>query len=182
MNNLNPLPPCADYEFEIVELLEGSLAPEKARAVRAHLESCARCRAWRAAFAAVDTQLAAALPRPSISLDFADRLESRLAAETRRTPATELRSAADDEYRHMVEALQRGVRRNALLAVLALIVATAGVLVFAPALLTDASPLLASLTDQQRLTVCGALGGTIALAGLAWSAMQGVLPSPWSRA
>ncbi len=27
MNNLNPLPPCADYEFEIVELGEGSLAP-----------------------------------------------------------------------------------------------------------------------------------------------------------
>ena len=43
--------PCADYEHEIVELAEGSLAPEKARVVRTHVASCARCRAWQSAFA-----------------------------------------------------------------------------------------------------------------------------------
>jgi predicted anti-sigma-YlaC factor YlaD len=177
MNNLNPLPPCAEFEFEIVELGEGSLAPEKARTVRAHLESCARCRNWRSSFAEVDARLAAALPRPALSADFASRLHARLGAESRRMPRNELRTAADQEYLRTLDALRRSARRNVVLAGLAVGVVAIGGLVLAPSLLPDAGSLLASFTAQQRLIGCGALGGVIALAGLAWSTMLGQLPT-----
>ena len=35
---------CEDYEFDVAELADGTLAPEKARIVRLHLAGCARCR------------------------------------------------------------------------------------------------------------------------------------------
>ena len=38
---------CDDYEFEVAELVDGTLAPEKARIVSLHLAGCARCRRWR---------------------------------------------------------------------------------------------------------------------------------------
>jgi anti-sigma factor RsiW len=177
MNNLNALPPCADYEFEIVELREGSLSPEKARTVRAHVESCVRCRNWLSSFAEVDARLAAALPRPALSADFAARLQARLGSESRRTPRSDLRTAADEEYLRTLEALRRSARRNAIVAGLALGVVSIGAIVLVPSLLPDAGSLLASLTAQQRLMGFGALGGAIALAGLAWSTMLGQLPT-----
>lgn len=182
MNDLNPLPPCAEYEYEIVELREGALTPERAVAVRAHLDSCARCRAWQAAFAAVDAQLATALARPALTPDFVSKLGARIAAETRRAPVAELRTTADDEYRHALAALRQGVQRNALLTGLTLAGATLTGFALAPTLLADAAPVLSSLSLLERVTVFGTFGGVIALAALAWSAMQGVLPSGWSRA
>jgi anti-sigma factor RsiW len=177
MNNLNPLPPCADYEFEIGELGEGSLAPEKARAVRAHLESCARCRNWQSSFAEVDARLAAALHRPVLSADFASQLKARLGSESRRTPRNDLRTAADAEYLRTLEALRRSARSRAILAAVAVGAVSIGAAVLAQGLLPDAGSLLASLTAQQRLFGFGALGGVIALAGLAWSTMLGQLPT-----
>lgn len=177
MNDLNPLPPCADYEYEIVEFVEGSLAPDKVRTVRAHLESCARCRNWQSSYAEVDARLAAALPRPALSADFASRLQARLGSESRRMPRNDVRSAADAEYLRALEALRRGARSNAVLAGLAVAVVAVGAVVLAPSLLPDATSLLASLTTEQRLIGCGALGGAIALAGLAWSTMVGQLPA-----
>ena len=54
MNEMLFTVPCADYEHDLVELLEGSLGPERARIIRLHVESCPRCRAWQAEFAAID--------------------------------------------------------------------------------------------------------------------------------
>ena len=35
--------PCADYEFEIAEWLDGELSPEEQRSMAAHIEACDRC-------------------------------------------------------------------------------------------------------------------------------------------
>ena len=81
MNEMSLTGPCADYEHDLVELVEGSLGPERARVIRLHVESCARCRAWQAEFAAFDAGLAAALPSPALSADFERRLQARAFGE-----------------------------------------------------------------------------------------------------
>ena len=106
--------PCDDYEFEIAELLDGALAPERARIVSLHLTSCVRCRAWRDRYAAVDRQLSAAIVAPPLSADFASRLEGRLAAETRAINGTR-REAIEREHSHELELLQRGWKIPAVL-------------------------------------------------------------------
>lgn len=176
MNDLNWLPPCAEYEHEIVELDEGSLAPERARAVRAHLESCARCRDWAAAFARLDAGLETALPRPVLSAEFDARLAQRIAAERRRAPVGDLRRSAETEYRRMLAALRSGARRSALLAGAAVAVVALGGLVVLPAVWPAAGEALASIDPARRAAVFGAFGAAIALAGLGWSALKGALP------
>ncbi len=53
---------CDDYEFEVAELVDGTLAPEKARIVSLHLAGCARCRRWRDEYSAMDARLSARCP------------------------------------------------------------------------------------------------------------------------
>jgi anti-sigma factor RsiW len=99
--------PCADYEFEIAELLDGALSPERARIVSLHLTSCVRCRAWRDRYSAVDRQLAEAIVAPALLADFASRLKERLAAGTRATNGAR-REAIEREYSRELERLRRG--------------------------------------------------------------------------
>ena len=106
--------PCDDYEFEIAELLDGALAPERARIVSLHLTSCVRCRAWRDRYAAVDRQLSETIVAPPLPADFASRLEGRLVAETRAVNGTR-RAAIEREYSHELELLQRGWKIPAVL-------------------------------------------------------------------
>jgi anti-sigma factor RsiW len=176
MNDPTQLPPCAEFEYELVELDEGSLEPERARAVRAHLESCARCRAWAAAFARFDAGLAAAMPQPTMSADFDARLAQRIAAETRRMPVVNLRRSADTEYRRMLEALRSQARRNALLTGAAVAVVAVVALVVLTAVWPEAGEALAALEPARRAAMFGAFGAAIALAGLGWSALKGALP------
>ena len=60
------LGPCPDYEFDLVELQEGSLEPGRAGAVQHHMAQCSRCRAYAQALGALDAALADALPRPAL--------------------------------------------------------------------------------------------------------------------
>ena len=41
--------PCADYEHDLVDLHDGTLAPDRVAAVRLHVANCTRCRTWVAA-------------------------------------------------------------------------------------------------------------------------------------
>lgn len=69
---------------ELTALLDGALAPDEARAVRAHLEACASCRGEEARLRRA-TALLGALPLPPPpSPAFAAGLEARLAAERAR--------------------------------------------------------------------------------------------------
>jgi anti-sigma factor RsiW len=169
--------PCADYEHEIVELAEGSLTPEKARAVRLHVASCARCRAWQSEFADLDAELGQALPRPALSADFAARLESRLAALTRSNGRADLRTSAEDEYRLTLEALRRGTRFGAIVGAMTVVgICTAGLLLVR-GLAPEAAPLLSAFAGPERATAFVTLGALVALGSLAWSASRGFLPT-----
>ena len=182
MNTSMHAGPCADFEHEIVELTEGSLAPEKARAVRLHVASCARCRAWQSAFAGLDAALGQALPRPALSADFAARLELRLAAVTRSSGRADLRTSADDEYRQTLETLRRGTKFSAIVgAVTVAGICTAGLLLFR-GVAPELAPLIAAFAGPERAAAFVALGAVVALGALAWSATRGILPTLRLRA
>lgn len=176
MNSTNPLPPCPEFEHDLVELQDGSLRPERAREVRAHLEACARCREWQHAYAHTDARLAAALPQPSLSPGFSAQLMARIAAERGRAPVSELRAAAADEYAHMRDSLLRGPRFGVLVGISALLGFVAAAVLLAPLLATLSGQLLGSLSPDQRLHVFFWCGGAITLASLAGSALRGALP------
>ena len=176
MNTSMTAGPCADFEHDIVELADGSLAPDRARAVRVHVESCARCRAWQSAFAGLDSELEQALPRPALSADFAAKLESRLAAVTRLNGRTDLRTSAEADYRLTLETLRRGSRFSAIVGAMTIVGMCAAVLLLVRAVAPDAAPLLTTFAGPERATAFVALGAAVALGALAWSASRGFLP------
>jgi anti-sigma factor RsiW len=108
MNEPGALGPCVEWEHEIVELVEGTLAPERAAALRVHLKSCARCRDWQSNWLAVDAKLVAALPRPAPSPGFDRALLARIAELTARDRGV-LRAEAEQEYAWLNDSLRRGL-------------------------------------------------------------------------
>lgn len=71
---------CARVDEDLSALLDGELSPERDAEVRAHTESCARCRAQLAALARVDVLLAGAPVRETSAALHAS-LRARIAAE-----------------------------------------------------------------------------------------------------
>ena len=176
MNDPTLIGPCADYEHELVELLEGSLGPERARVIRLHVESCARCRTWQAEFAAFDAGLAAALPSPVMPAEFERRLLARIAALALPVNRSDLRARADREHERLVEALRRGARRHALLDGIGSAAIAICVLAVARGLLEQADALQLLLDGPQRMVILGGIGTAVALAALAWTAVRNRLP------
>ena len=179
MNDPTLIGPCADFEHDLVELHDGALAPERARAVHLHVEHCARCRDWVQAFAAVDAQLAADLPQPRLSADFDARLHERLAALTGPGVRSEQRSTLECEHDVLLEALRRGARRKALLGAIGWATATACIFIAARDLFREASGMLAAVPGgTESWMVFSVVGVAVAIAGLAWSGVRGGLPLP----
>ena len=176
MNELSFTGPCADYEHDLVELQEGSLGPERARVIRLHVESCARCRAWQAEFAAFDAGLAAALPSPTLSTDFERRLQVRIAALAQPANRSNLRARADREHERLIEALRRGARRHALLDGIGSAAIAICVLAVARGLLEQTDSLQLLFEGPQRMVILGGIGTAVALAALAWTAVRNRLP------
>jgi hypothetical protein len=179
MNDPTLIGPCADYEHDLVELHEGDLPPERARAVRLHVGHCACCREWSRAFAALDVQLAAELPQPRLPADFDARLQERLAALTRPVVRGQLRNAVEHEHDSLVDSLRRGARRSALLGAIGWVTATACAFLLARDLFRETSGVLATVTGGvEPWMVSSFVGVVVAIAGLAWSAVRGGLPLP----
>jgi len=109
------LGPCADYEFDLVELREGSLEPGRAGTVRHHVAQCARCRAYAATLDELDTALSAALPRPALSPEFDARLREQIAELTQVSNRTAALAAAEREHEWMLQNLGRGLSWRTLL-------------------------------------------------------------------
>ena len=109
------LGPCADYEFDLVEMSEGSLEPGRAGTVRHHVAQCARCRAYATTLDELDTALAAALPRPALSPDFNARLREQIAELTQVPNRTAALAAAEREHEWMLQNLGRGLSWRTLL-------------------------------------------------------------------
>jgi anti-sigma factor RsiW len=176
------LGPCADHEFDLVELHEGSLEPEVAGRLQRHLDHCARCRNYLAAFGDFDASLAAALPRPALSPDFDARLQSRITELTKVPNRTAALAAAERDHETMLRTLGHGLSWRTALNSLALASATGGVLLglesFAPAALQSfglvgpgmSATLPFSIALGAVFAVCGAVfarrpaGGSLLLA------------------
>lgn len=170
MNDPTLIGPCAEYEHEIVDLQDGELPAGRARAVAAHLDACARCRAWAEELAALDARLAAALPRPALSPEFDARLHARIASLAAPARRGELRSRLEREHDSMLDALRRGARRRAALEAAAAAAATLGLLVAFRGLLAQPGSWLPSLGEgPDRWLAFGTIGVAVAAAGLAWS-------------
>lgn len=176
MNESTLLGPCADYEHDLVELIEGTLGADRARAIRQHVQACARCRAWESAYQAIDARLASALPRVIPSTEFERRLAERLAGLASPARRADRRLAADREHERLLGMLGRGARRHALLDAIGSAAVTACVL-FAGRNFLDPGSMLARLSEgTERWLLLGGIGTAVALGALVWSARRGALP------
>jgi len=163
---------CDDYEFEVAELVDGTLAPESARIVRLHLAGCARCRRWRDEYAAMDARLASALPRPRLAADFEWRLAASLhpgAPDDR----ADTRVAAEREYAELMAGLRDRLRSATLGGVAAAVAAAGCVLAVLPVLVEHLRP---ALDVQSGSVVLRFSTLAITIAALAWSFGNDVLP------
>ena len=161
---------CEDYEFDVAELVDHTLAPEKARIVSLHLAGCARCRRWRDEYAAMDARLAHALPGRRLAPDFEWRLAARL-RETR--DHRDSRDAAEREYADLMTALRGRLRSAAVGTVAGAIAAIGCMLAVAPLLLDRMHAAFDAGTAPFALTAATAV---IAVGALAWSFGNGVVP------
>jgi anti-sigma factor RsiW len=161
------LGPCADYEFDLVELCEGSLEAGRAGHVRQHMERCGRCRAYTSALGALDAALAGALPRPTLSPEFDAHLRERIAELTQVTSRTAALAAAEREHAWMLQNLGRGLNWRTVLNAAALGSVVGGVIVgldsVAPGLLESFG--LVGRGMSATLTFSIALGAVFALCG-----------------
>jgi hypothetical protein len=179
MNDPTLIGPCADYEHDLVELHDGALPPERARAVRLHVDHCARCRDWVQAFAALDARLVADLPQPRLPADFDVRLHERLAALTRPVVRGDLHGALEHEHDALLAALRRGARRNALLGAIGWATTMACALIMGRDLIRAASGTLATVPGSiESLMMFGVVGVAVAIAGWALWAVRAGTPLP----
>lgn len=171
--NQNPVGnPCEDYECEVAELVDGTLAPEKARIVRLHLAGCARCRRWRDECAAMDAVLARALPAPRLPPDFNWKLAARIRAANT-DERRDRRADAEREYATLMWGLRGRLRAAALGGVAGWAAAAGCALAVLPPLLERARPLLESESRGMVITVTTL---AVVAATFAWSFGNAVLP------
>jgi len=165
------LGPCADYEFDLVELHEGSLEAGRAGAVQRHMTQCSRCRSYASALGELDAALADALPRPALSPDFDARLREQIAELTQVPNRTAALTAAEREYASMRQNLGRGLSWRTVLNAAALGSVVGGVIVgldaVAPGLLQSFG--LVGPGMSATLTFSIALGAVFAACGAAFA-------------
>jgi anti-sigma factor RsiW len=161
--------PCADFEFDLVDLLDGALEPGRADIVRRHMAQCPRCRAHAQALGELDAALADALPRPALSPDFDARLQEQIAELTRAPDRATALATAEREHESMLQGLGRGLGWRTMLNAAALASVVGGMIVgldaTAPGLLQSfglvgpgmSATLTFSLALAAVFAVCGAV-------------------------
>jgi len=163
---------CEDYEVDVAELADGTLAPEKARIVSLHLAGCTRCRRWRDEYAALDARLTRALPQPRPPPDFEWKLAARLRARASNA-RTDTRLAAEREYADLMRGLRDRLRSATLGSVAGAVAATGCALAVVPVLIEHLRPALDTQTGSAAFKIATA---AITVAALAWSFGNRVLP------
>ena len=168
--------PCPDREYSLIEMIDGRLPPDESRQLQAHLDGCARCRTWEAAFRAIDTGVEAAMPRPALSPDFDRRLAERIAAIEPRVERSALQGRALLEYERLLQGLRSSTLRTLALNAVATVFTVIALWLFAGTLIARFPTLAPGLTPDQRNLALGMLGPALALAALAWSVTRGFAP------
>jgi anti-sigma factor RsiW len=175
MKDWNTMSACEDYEFDVSELVDGTLAPEKARVVSLHLAGCARCRRWRDAYAAMDARLAHAMRVPRLAAEFEWKLAARVRARTQVERAG-TRAAAEQEYSDLVAGLRQRLRAATLGSIAGTVAALGCVLASLPVLIERLRPVVGSLDGPPDKLVIVGITAAITAAALAWSFGSGGLP------
>jgi hypothetical protein len=173
MNMVTVSGACEDYEFDVAELVDHTLAPEKARIVSLHIAGCARCRRWRDEYAGMDARLARALPRPYLPAGFEWRLAARLRSGSAAAGHADTRADAQREYAELMAGLHERLRSAAVGSIAGAIAAIGCVLAAAPVLL-EQLPL--ALDAQLSATLVKIVTGGVTVGALAWSFGNRVLP------
>ncbi len=168
--------PCPDREYPLIEMIDGRLPPDECRQLQAHLDGCARCRTWAAAYRAVDTGLEAAMQCPALSPHFERRLAERIATLEPRAERSVLRDQASLEYRRMLQGLRSATLRTLALNAVATVFTVIALWLFAGTLIKRFPTLAPGLTPDQLHLALGMLGPALALAALAWSVTRGFAP------
>jgi hypothetical protein len=143
-NSQHHFGPCDEYAFDIVELTDGTLHPERAQTVRLHMLDCLPCRRWHHEMATVDATLASGLPRPRLSPAFTANLYARLQTLSAVEPQSRAiaRQAAETEFQRMKAAAGKGWRWGAILNGAATASVVGGIVIavqaYAPAIATSA--------------------------------------------
>lgn len=163
---------CEDYEFDVAELVDQTLAPEKARIVSLHIAGCARCRRWRDEYAAMDARLAHALPRARLAADFEWRLAARLSSRAP-TGRDDTRAVAQREYAELMAGLRERLRSAAVGSIAGAIAAIGCVVAAVPVLIEHVH---FSLDAQAGSALFKIVTAGVTVAALAWSFGNGVLP------
>ena len=159
------LGPCEDYEFELMELVDGALPAGRVAPVERHVATCARCRAFVADMTTVSDALDSSLPRAALSADFDDRLAARIGKLTRSASKESAMAAAEREYRKAVTELRAGLRWRTALNALATASVCGGVLsavaYVAPAVLDSLG-----VAEPAAMTTSLVIAGVAAFGGL----------------
>jgi anti-sigma factor RsiW len=165
------LGPCADQEFELVELHAGELEAERSLALRQHIEHCPRCRAYLAALDELDVALAQAVPSLVPSPGFDARLQARIAELDRAPTRAAALAAAERERELMLQRLGRGLGWSTALNALALAPVVLGILfafsLIAPELLAAVGVTAAGTSPVLASSLV--LGAVFAAAGLLYA-------------
>jgi anti-sigma factor RsiW len=169
---------CERHEHEIADLVDGLLSETDVYRLRAHLATCAGCRAWHAEYSATDELLAAALPRPSLAAGFDAALQSRVQALQAANGRNARRAAADAEHDALLVNLRKYTRRTAVLGALGGALAAGCAIVTLQRFVQQESAVQAALQGTERLVVLGAIGATIAVAVIGWTLSRSAMVTP----
>jgi anti-sigma factor RsiW len=163
--------PCAEFEFDLVDLLDGALEPGRAETVRKHMTQCPRCRAHAHSLSEIDAALADALPRPVLSTGFDARLREQIAELTRAPDRNTALATAEREHESMLQGLGRGLGWRTILNAAALASVVGGMIVgldvTAPGLLQSFG--LVGPGMSATLTFSLALGAVFAVCGVVFA-------------
>ena len=180
MNDIPANGPCEDYEFDVADLVDGTLAPEKARIVSLHVAACVRCRRWRDEYAAVDRRLAGVLAQAHADLrlpaDFEWKLRSRLQALARGVTRPDSRAAAERDYTAAIAGLRRRLKAATLSGAAGAVAAIGCAVAVLPPLVERLQPTVDALNVPTGASVYGLAGLALVAGALIWSVWNGPLP------
>jgi anti-sigma factor RsiW len=169
---------CQQHEHEIADLVDGLLSETDVYRLRAHLATCAGCRAWHAEYSATDELLAAALPRPSLAAGFDAALQSRVQALQAANGRNARRAAADAEHDALTADLRRYIGRNAVIGALAGALSGCALTFVLQWVLRHEAVVRPAFQGPDLALVYAGVGAVIAVAVIGWVLSRSAIVTP----
>jgi len=169
---------CERHEHEIADLVDGLLNETDAYRLRAHLATCAGCRAWHADYAATSEALASSLQKPSLSAGFDAALQSRLQAMQAANGRDARHAAANADHDALIASLRRYTGRNAMLGALAGGLAACVLTFLLQRVLQHQAVVRPALQGTDLALVYAGIGAVVAAGVIGWFLSRSVIVTP----